>query len=447
VILHPALTMAGVWLACLAAYLLLPFQLTQPVGSWTGTMGMLVFLLSFMLGALMLGASGGAEPGSRAPRMSIALRRTDVTLMLAAALAAAFFLFDIFSRDQLDLATAYQHRSDSAEALMHGEKSASTIWFQAAFLLYPAAYVFAAAHLIHARRISPVRLALFGVLPVALATLSMGGRMPILYLTLLALISYRERRKLHRAPGDPGSMRMRRFWKVAITLLLLALFAYFAKVFLVRADTVGGVDEMFQIARETWGVGFEGPVAQVLMGVLGPEATYLVFVFSWYLVQGMLFGDQLFAHYADAMQWGVYGVDLISAVMRRVDPERLSDGFAALHDIGVYGFFPSAWGSLFVDFGFPGALLCLGWGALAGLTYRRVVIQARADWFLAGPFVTMGIVMSTINTPLGLANGLVVHAWLLLALVLTRADSGHATSHAGEPEGPDGFASSPSHGE
>lgn len=416
--LHPALSMAGVWLVVLAAYLLLPFQLTQSAGSLEGILGLTLFIQSFIVGALLMGGNGHAV--KMRPDMRVDIARTETGLMLAAALASVFFLVDIYGKGPLDLASAYQKRSESASALMHGEESASTIWFQVAFLLYPAGYVFTAAHLLYAERIRPWKTTVFGVLPVALATLSMGGRMPILYLALLALISYRERRKLDPGIGSPGPSGLRGLWKGAVVLLLLLLFYYFAQVFLVRAQTVGGVDEMFLIAQESWGVGFAGPVAETLMRVLGSEATYLIFVFSWYVVQGLIFGEVLIAGYIDFMQWGVYGVDLISAVVRRLDPERLSAGFAALDELGAYGFFPSAWGSLYVDFGYPGALISLGWGCLAGLTYRRVVREARADWLLVGPFVTIGILMSTINSPLGLANGLMIHAWMLAAFLALR---------------------------
>jgi hypothetical protein len=39
---------------------------------------------------------------------------------------------------------------------------------------------------------------------------------------------------------------------------------------------------------------------------------------------------------------------------------------------------------------------------------------------VVGPFVTLGLVFSLINTPLGFTNGLVTHAWLLAAFMLLR---------------------------
>ena len=37
-----------------------------------------------------------------------------------------------------------------------------------------------------------------------------------------------------------------------------------------------------------------------------------------------------------------------------------------------------------------------------------------------GPFVTMGILFSVINTPIGFSNGLVTHLWVLIAFMSAR---------------------------
>jgi hypothetical protein len=49
------------------------------------------------------------------------------------------------------------------------------------------------------------------------------------------------------------------------------------------------------------------------------------------------------------------------------------------------------------------------------------VVQHRTDWLLIGPFATIGIVFSIINTPLGFTNGFVTHGWLLVAFLLLKS--------------------------
>jgi hypothetical protein len=337
------------------------------------------------------------------------------------AVATIALLLDANGKDVFDLAASYSARSDSADALLKGNESGSSVWFQIAFLTYPAAYVFTGLHLMYAPRIQPLRLIVFGFAPFILAGLVMGGRMPIFYGLLLTWLAFRQRRRMpataNLAPASAGSPRL----TLVIWALLggVALF-YFAQVFLVRAEAAGGAEAMFEVARDRWGVSFEGPLADAMFALLGTDLSYLIFIFVWYVVQGFVISNELFFSYAESAQWGAYGVDLFSALLRRINPERLTHGFDALMDLGAYGFFPSAWGSLFVDFRYGAPAVAAAWGAVAGLAYRRIVTDRRIDWQLVGPFISVGVLCSTINTPLGFTNGFVTHFWLVVAFLALR---------------------------
>jgi hypothetical protein len=251
----------------------------------------------------------------------------------------------------------------------------------------------------------------------------MGGRVPIFYVMLVVWLSLRERRKSRPTTAPVGGVSNQRGrWKVRLVWGLAggAMFAYFATVFIIRAEVAGGAAGMFDVAEERWGIAFDGPLSPFIFGVFGESATYLIFVFIWYLVQGLVMSNIIFSEYDGPMQFGVYGLDLMSAVMRRVDPNGVAAGFDALKALGTYGFLPSAWGSLYVDLGLFGLLPALLWGMFAALAYRRIVVQGSSKWLVVGPFVTLGIVFSVINTPLGFTNGLVTHAWLLVAFMLLR---------------------------
>ena len=140
--------------------------------------------------------------------------------------------------------------------------------------------------------------------------------------------------------------------------------------------------------------------------------------------------NYLFAAYEGPLQMGIYGLDLMSALMRRLDPQRVAEGFDTLLTLGTYGFLPSAWGSMYVDFGFFATVFCAIWGLFTALCYRRIVIQRRKDWLLIGPFVSIGIFFSIINTPLGFTNGFVTHAWLLVAFMLLKRQQSTIASTA-----------------
>jgi hypothetical protein len=429
--------MLGTWCLCAAAWLILPYQLLGRQLALEGVAMLVVFIAAFIVGTLLVPA--GRPVAANLPFPEIDAGRALSLLASASAVATFCFLMDARGKSLFDLALAYEIRSEAADALLKGEASSSSVWFQAGFLLYPAGFVYAAVHIIHARVPSYSRIALFGLLPIGLATLGMGGRVPIFYAMLVVWLSLRERRKSRPAIAPAaGASRPRGRWKMRLVWAFAGgvMFAYFATVFMIRAEVVGGARGMFDVAEERWGVGFGGALSPLLFGLLGENLAYLVFVFAWYLVQGFVMSNIIFSEYDGPMQMGVYGLDLMSAVMRRVDPDGVALGFDALMALGTYGFLPSAWGSLYVDLGLLGLLPALLWGMFAALAYRRIVVQGSSKWRVVGPFVTLGIVFSVINTPLGFTNGLVTHAWLFAAFLLLRRAAPRRTSTIATPPVP-----------
>ena len=196
---------------------------------------------------------------------------------------------------------------------------------------------------------------------------------------------------------------------------VVAATVYFIQVFFVRADGVGGAQGMFDIARESWGVNFNGYLSGFMFAVFGDEITYLIFIFAWYLVQGLVMSNVLFTEYTTPAQLGIYGVDLVAAVIRRVNGDLVAEGFASLLKINTYGFLPSAFGSLYVDFLVLGLLVAGLWGWFTGMVYRNVKRASDPRWLLIAPFISLGIFFSLINTPIGFSNGLMTHIWMLVA--------------------------------
>ncbi len=414
--------MLATWGLCACAWTLLPYQLIGRQFSLDGAFLMAAFVTAFLIGSLLLPVRRGAGRGVQFDQIDA--RRALTILALSSVVASFCFVMDARDKNLFDLELAYETRSEAADALLKGEASNSSVWFQLGFLFYPAGFVYTALHIIYARSISMPRVALLGLLPIALATLGMGGRVPIFYAMLVVWLALQERRK-YRADTGPkggGSHLLLSRWRVSLFLGVAGavLFVYFASVFMVRAEVVGGARGMFEVAEDRWGIGFGGALSPLIFGVLGENFAYLLFVFVWYLVQGFVMGNIIFSEYDGPMQMGVYGLDLMSALMRRIAPDTVAQRFDALMELGTYGFLPSAWGSLYVDLGLFGLFASALWGLFAALAFKRIVIQRSARWLIVGPFVTLGIVFSLINTPLGFTNGLVTHFWLLAAFVLLR---------------------------
>ncbi|MDZ4110455.1 MAG: hypothetical protein U1E18_12765, partial [Brevundimonas sp.] len=112
----------------------------------------------------------------RPPGVAVDFSLTDRWLMAAAGIAVIASILDVQGRNLFDLADAYQMRSDRAGALMIGGASESTIWFQLAFLTYPAGYVYLVREVAYRPRPVLWRIGLFGLAHVILASLAMGGR-------------------------------------------------------------------------------------------------------------------------------------------------------------------------------------------------------------------------------------------------------------------------------
>ena len=431
--LHPAVLMVAVWLGCIALFYLLPFQLEG--GRVMTLYGFMILIL--FIGVFCVGTLAAARPQPQQPRpdnLVVDFTMTDRALMIAGIIAILASMIDVQGRNLLDLADAYQVRSDRAGALLAGGESDSSIWFQIAFLTYPAGYVYIAREVGFRVRPRVWRLAAFGMGPVILASLAMGGRAPLLYALVMVLFGFALRKQVFPPQARPapnparavlGKPRRKAFKlgapaKIGLGVVGAIAALYFVQVFFARADVAGGVDSMFGVAGQSWGVNFNGRASGILFSLFGSDGTYLIFIFSWYMVQGFVMSNAIFSDYQGGMLLGTYGVDLVGALVRRLNGEFIADGYAELLQMNVYGFLPSAFGTLFVDLHFLGLLPCLIWGWLAGKVYGKVREGLDPRWLLVAPFVTLGVIFSLVNTPIGFSNGFVTHIWMIVAFLTAR---------------------------
>ena len=419
---HPALLMLKVWAVFGMMYAVLPFQLVDRSLTLHGFVVLFLFIGAFCIGTLTIQPAVRRRAAGAVEHLN--LSRSATALSVAGVVTIIAFLIDLRDKSVLDLALAYELRSDQAAALLDGEASTSTLAFQIGFLTYPAGYVYLVRAIVFERRPLLWRLAAFGFLPILMATLAMGGRAPLLYVILIAFLSMSARRIYRsRQDGAQGKARRARLGPIkviGIVAIIAGALYYFVAVFAARAEVVGGASGMFKVAEEIWGIAFRGPMADAMFQLIGQEWTYLVFIFNWYVVQGLVMSNFLFAGYPGPAQFGVYGVDLVSALVRRIDGALVARYFDALQQLGTYGFLPSAWGSLYVDLWYFGLAASAAWGALAAWVYQNIRRARDSRWLAIAPFVTMGILFSFINTPIGFSNGLVTHIWVVVAFVVAR---------------------------
>lgn len=428
---HPAFTMLLTWGIAVAIFLALPFQLETRRFLFSGVVLMISFIAVFCLAALI--ASPPLPERRTQFGQTVDFSLLDRLLSVVAAIACVAQIFDILTGNVLDLQAAFLDRNERSVGVLTGSATGGSLAFQVGFLTYPAGFVAIAREILFRRTIDPVRLALVGALPVALAAVAMGGRGPILYGLILVATCYRLRRQLFPSAvvAKGSNDGVKRFATVVIAVLVGGVaMNYFVEVFIARAEVAGGVEAMQNVAALNWGVSFDGPGSETLRAIVGEGNSYLLYVFIWYGVQGIVMSNTIFADYDGGMTFGIYGLDLGSAIARRIDPQFVADRFAVLLDINTYGFLPSAFGSLYVDFGYFALIPCALWGYFSGVAYRKIHHSPDPRWFLAGPFISLGIVFSLINTPLGFGNGLMTHIWLLIACFMVRPVGARATRTA-----------------
>lgn len=420
---HPAITMLLTWAIALAVFFVLPFQLETRRFTLYGFVVLGAFIAVFCLGAL---AASPPLKNRKIPfTVALDLTLVDRILLGAAVIACMAQAYDILTGNVLDLESAYLDRNDRSAGVLTGAETGGSLAFQVAFLFYPAGFVAIAREIMLREKLDFLRLGGVGLLPVVLAAIAMGGRGPILYALILIVICANARRTIfpestrrRQANKDAGIRKVTIYAGFAVVALVAM--NYFVQVFITRADVVGGVEAMSDVAALRWGVSFDGPGSGLLRSIIGAGNSYLLYVFIWYGVQGIVMANAIFTEYAAGPTFGIYGLDLGSAIARRINPGFVAEKFGALLDINTYGFLPSAFGSLYVDFSLFAFIPAAIWGYATGLVYRRAKTSGDARWYLAGPFITLGIVFSLINTPLGFGNGLVTHLWLLMAVLVAR---------------------------
>ena len=409
--------MIRVWAIAFLVWFVLPFHLLGREMTVYGFAILLLFILTFCGGALV--AAIPQQQRMKRAEASVDFNRADVIIKIVATISIIVLSIEFSQGQYLDLQAAWTERSDRAIALANGSQSSSSLFFQLGFLTYPIAYSYVVRSIGFQKKINLWAFAFFGMAPIGLASLVLGGRAPLAYGILLAFLAIGIRRRMLptvRKTGGPRNLLL----YVGIAFITLIALNYFIQVFFIRAGGIENIDVAYDNAALQWGVTFDGPGFVFLQSVLGKGNTFLVFIFAWYSIQGIVMSNVLFTSYVGPPAYGVYGIEFATALMRRIDGSFVFDRFSRLLDLNTYGFLPSAFGSTYVDLSFFALITIAGWGWLVGRVYRKIRQAEDFRWLFMGPFVTLGIVFSLVNTPIGFVNGLTTHFWMIVIFFAAR---------------------------
>ena len=154
-------------------------------------------------------------------------------------------------------------------------------------------------------------------------------------------------------------------------------------------------------------------------GLLSPPAALSMLGTYFYLTHGTRILDMIWqARRQFSPQWGVYEVGILSPILRLFFPEdqRLAEMDAQLKSTGIHGFFPTAWGAAYIDFGFAGAIIyILTWGFASGWSAFGARRSAFVTPSLLLVFCLASVALSPVQGPLGVANS----ALVLFSVIVT----------------------------
>jgi oligosaccharide repeat unit polymerase len=422
---HPASMMLATWAFAVLLLYVLPFQLVGRTVTFYGFAVLAALLITFCAGSLIASRPQSARQRRAPVLVSPSFALADRLMLAVSLVAIVSSLYDLYSGSGADLNASWLVRDSRAGAMLSGAASDSSLAFQIGFLTAPIAYAAIARLVIFDENIRFPRLMLVGFAPAAAAALASGGRGPLAFALVFFALAMMVRNYVRRVPSQKVKRKLtgrQIFFTVVISIIFLASLNYFVKVFAVRAG--GDLSEgMFDMVADRWGVTFGGPHAETMIAVLGEGNTYLIFLFAWYYIQGLVFSNILFTDYTGSPMSGLYGIELVLAAMRRINPDYVADRYAELNALDVFGFLPSAFGTFYVDLKWLCFVAVFAWGWLAGLVYRQCRTSVDSRWLLAAPFVTQGILFSTVNSPLGLTNGLVTLFWMVLVFLISKPAS------------------------
>jgi hypothetical protein len=164
---------------------------------------------------------------------------------------------------------------------------------------------------------------------------------------------------------------------------------------------------------EAWNVKPRGYFTSAVdSSYLSQRAAMTVLSTYFYLTHGIRTIDMVWsARDKFTPQWGIYEIGILSPMLRVFfpDSELVADMEVQLKAAQIYGFFPTVWGAAFIDFGIGGAIIyVLIWGFGAGWSAFGSRHSALITPSLLLVFVLASVFLSSVQSPLGIANSALV---------------------------------------
>lgn len=191
----------------------------------------------------------------------------------------------------------------------------------------------------------------------------------------------------------------------------------------VRESTGNPFEDFALVIDKAWNVEPAGYIRPLFRDSLPLSVSKVSILASFYLTHSpMVLARVVKEESGEGEQigpfFGVYQIGVLSPLLRILAPERGIPGKMTeeLQEAEIFGFFPSVFGSAYLDFGaVGGALYLFVWGAVGGVGLALSRRRSGVTGPLCLCFVIATVFLSPINGPLGVANSALIFGSILAA--------------------------------
>lgn len=422
--IRPSYFLYLIWVIWLIIFCIQPIQYLKPIpmGVWGGILGgLLIFTLGEQFARFF--------PPPNVAITNISTQRLNYVVLISSLLG----LFGILSLtyDKLVLSGLdYSHglafvRELRVSQVYEGVDVHRSFWVYLSYPFFSFSYPALMLLVINSADIKPsvARFAQLSVCSPVIYALLYGGRMPI-FILLLLLLSCFFIRKLH------GKTFFPREHGILIKLIILSIcFVLYSNHTLIErrknSNQNSYSDFMNFVVDQSWGAApKEWLNTLVDDDLLSKDTAMMLMTNSMYLTNGVISLGKIMDNRAQyTPYWGTYQVGILSPLLHIfwANNTLLSTMKKNMVDTKIYGFYITAWGAWYLDFGLVGAILFIAaWGLLSGAAAKYARDPHRLGSHLILAFCYTSIAVSIFNGPFGISNSFLIFASLIVVAVMLR---------------------------
>lgn len=253
-----------------------------------------------------------------------------------------------------------------------------------------------------------------------------GGRAPILLLCFL-VVGVGLVRAMWNRPFLAAHHRMR--WKFLILCIGFLVYDNYTWEARREYSMIEDYPAYLSVADQGWSLAPKPWLHEAVNAEKVSSDSAMNFISTMmYITHGVVSLDKIREQWREFHPYvGIYQIGVLYGLVRVFFPNpNLADQMTTdLRNADIYGWFVTAWGAWYLDFGLPVSILCIFfWGLLCGVGYFHVRATCSPRSGLLLSFGLGSIFASPLNAPLGIANSALIFAACVATVYLLRPGAG-----------------------